>query len=302
MGQTTRKAKEPDDFEGNPEDVSAWCRRMTMYFWSNGIRNEWERIEIALGKIRKGKDNRAQRWADTQIRKFLPFQEEWKNSNLDEGMELDAETMKNKFPFNSWNEMTKEMGEFFISTETQTHAIERIHRLRQGSRMVEDYWSEFCTWKDLTGYNEVALVGIFKRGLHSGLARKLVELGQMKNSDSLNRWYESALDYERARREATTEFGGQGEKNNRRDQAETAREEKGALVVPRRDPEAMDIDRMKRQGVCFSCGTKGHIAARCPEPRKERKHFRRRVGLEKGVDEMREFIRSQMEDFGKGRE
>jgi len=60
MGQTTRKAKEPDDFEGNPEDVNAWCQCMTMYFQSNGIKNEWERIEIALGKIRKGKDNRAQ--------------------------------------------------------------------------------------------------------------------------------------------------------------------------------------------------------------------------------------------------
>jgi len=75
------------------------------------------------------------------------------------------------------------------------------------------------------------------------------------------------------------------------------REEKVALAVPRRDPEVMDIDRMKRQGVCFNCGTKGHIAARCPEPRKERKYFRRRVGLEKEVDEMltdemREFIRS----------
>jgi len=32
--------------------------------------------------------------------------------------------------------------------------------------MVEDYWSEFCTWKDLTGYNKVALVSIFKRELH----------------------------------------------------------------------------------------------------------------------------------------
>jgi len=60
----------------------------------------------------------------------------------------------------------------------------------------------------------------------------------------------------------------------------------------------MDIDRMKRQGVYFNCGKKEHIAARCPEPRKVRKYFRRRVGLEKGVDEMstdkmREFIRSQ---------
>ena len=70
-----------------------------------------------------------------------------------------------------------------------------------------------------------------------------------------------------------------------------------ALAVPRQDPEAMDINRMKRQGVCFNCGTKRHIAVRCPEPRKERKYFRRRVGLEKEVDEMstdeiREFIRS----------
>jgi len=54
----------------------------------------------------------------------LPFQEEWKNSNLDEGIELDVETMKNKPSFTSWNEMTKEMGEFFISTKTQIHAIE----------------------------------------------------------------------------------------------------------------------------------------------------------------------------------
>jgi len=94
-----------------------------MYFQSNGIKNKWEQIEIALGKIRKGKDNRAQQWADTQIRKFLPFQEEWKNSNLDKRIELDVETMKNKPPFTSWNEMTKEIGKFFISTKTQTHAI-----------------------------------------------------------------------------------------------------------------------------------------------------------------------------------
>jgi len=69
----------------------------------------------------------------------------------------------------------------------------------------------------------------------------------------------------------------------------------------------MDIDRMKRQGVCFNCGIKRHITARYLKPRKERKYFKRRVGLEKGVDEMstdkmREFIRSQIEDFGKGRE
>jgi len=31
------------------------------------------------------------------------------------------------------------------------------------------------------------------------------------------------------------------------------------LVVSRRDPDAMDIDMMKRQGMCFNCEVKGHI-------------------------------------------
>jgi len=80
-----------------------------------------------------------------------------------------------------------------------------------------------------------------------------------------------------------------------------------ALAVLRQDPEAIDIDRIKRQGVYFNCGIKEHIAAKYPKLRKERKYFRRRVRLEKEVnemltDEMREFIRSQMEDFGKGKE
>jgi len=51
----------------------------------------------------------------------------------------------------------------------------------------------------LTGYNKVALIGIFKKGLHPGLAQKLVELGQLKNSNSLESWYKIGLDYERAR-------------------------------------------------------------------------------------------------------
>jgi len=65
--------KEPDDFEGNPDKVRAWYQRITLFFQSNDISKEWKRIKMALGKIKGGKDNRAQRWADTQIRKFLPF-------------------------------------------------------------------------------------------------------------------------------------------------------------------------------------------------------------------------------------
>jgi len=39
----------------------------------------------------------------------------------------------------------------------------------------------------------------------------------------------------------------------------------------------MDIDMMRKQGMCFNCGVKGHITTRCPEPKKERKFFERRI-------------------------
>jgi len=54
----------------------------------------------------------------------------------------------------------------------------------------------------------MALVGLFKKGIHLALAQKLVKISQLRNSDPLNEWYEKALSFERSRREAIEEFGG----------------------------------------------------------------------------------------------
>jgi len=37
---TKRQMKEPDDFKGNPDEVRAWCQRMTLFFQSNDISRE----------------------------------------------------------------------------------------------------------------------------------------------------------------------------------------------------------------------------------------------------------------------
>ena len=55
-----RRAKEPNNFERSLDKVKAWCRRMMLFFQSNDISKEWKRIEMALGKIKGGKDNWAQ--------------------------------------------------------------------------------------------------------------------------------------------------------------------------------------------------------------------------------------------------
>jgi len=65
--------------------------------------------------------------------------------------------------------MADEIAQFFISTETQTHAI-NMTKLKQGNRLLEDSWLEFVTWKELSGYNKIVLVGLFKKGVYLVLA------------------------------------------------------------------------------------------------------------------------------------
>ena len=116
------------------------------------------------------------------------------------------------------------------------------------------------------------------------MARKLVEIGQIRNSDSLDKWYEKALSFKRSRREAIEEFGGRKTMENSGDVRK-----KPVLDVPRRDPNAMDVDRRRETRKCYNCGEMGHLTARCSKLRKER---REEVRIVEGVKE----------DFSLGRE
>ena len=51
---------------------------MTLYFNNQGVNNKWEKIEFALSKIMGGRENQAQKWADTAIKVFIHFQTELK--------------------------------------------------------------------------------------------------------------------------------------------------------------------------------------------------------------------------------
>ena len=203
-----------------------------------------------------------------QIQKFLSFQKEWKKTDG----ELDISTIVNKLPFETWEKMADEMAQFFISTETQTHAIEKLVKLKQGNRLLEDFWSEFVTWKELSGYNEVALVGLFKKGIHPALAQKLVKIGQLRNSDLLDEWYKKALSFERSRREVIEEFGGKRNIENSGDVRK-----KLVLDIPGWNPNAMDMDRRKEMRRCYNCREMGHLSARCSKQRKERREEMRIV-------------------------
>jgi hypothetical protein len=75
----------------------------------------------------------------------------------------------------------------------------------------------------------------------------------------------------------------------------------------------MDIDTMKRQGLCFNCKQKGHLSKDCKELKKPRVFFNRNVNTEKKEEktdidinsmtdaELGSYYRNQILGFQKGR-
>jgi len=141
-----------------------------------------------------------------------------------------------------------------------------LTKLKQGNRLLEDFWSEFVTWKELSGYNKVTLVGLFKKGIHLALAQKLVEIGQLRNSDSLDEWYEKALSFERLRRDVIEEFEGRKMMENSEDMRK-----RPVLDVLRQDPNIMEVNKCRETKRCYNYEEMGHLATRCSKLRKERK-------------------------------
>ena len=98
------------------------------------------------------------------------------------------------------------------------------------------------------------------------MAWKLVEISQLRNSDSLDKWYKKALSFKRSRREVIEEFG---ERKRLEDLGDMRK--KPVLDVLRQNPNIMDVDRHIATRRCYNCGETGHLATRCSKLRKERR-------------------------------
>ena len=102
---------------------------MTLYFNNQGVNNKWEKIEFALSKIMGGRENQAQKWADTAIKVFIHFQTElkkWREDNEDEPNKEQIQQFTNRPLFGSWKEIAECMADFFITNESISNTIKNL--------------------------------------------------------------------------------------------------------------------------------------------------------------------------------
>ena len=189
----------------------------------------------------------------------------------------------------------------FGDANREATAIGKIRSLQQGNRTAQEYAHEFWQYAQVSGYNDVAKIQEFKRGLNKGLRERI------SNSDNVpttfDAWRERAIRVDQQWRQTKAEealYAGRSStganSGNREGGGNVGRPSQPmgrswfrkpqtqprpfpARWAPWSNPPAtnqatsgrldvpMDVDRNQRQGApiirCYKCGKMGHIAKNC---------------------------------------
>jgi len=216
--------------------------------------------------------------------------EAWKDNLLDKLAKGESEV-------ESAEQLFTKIRDDFGKISEKERKIEQLRTIEQEGRTCDEYMQEFKKVTRGSSYERRPLIEEFKRGLNGSIRRKLAEAE--KPPTTIGEWQERAVRLDRNQRQSRIEermlgrnvacpggntqsrggesYGGRGGQITWRTEGgyrggeENMFNREGTQVGPRRDPNAMDINRGRGgDRTCYMCGKWGHMAKNCWERHKGR--------------------------------
>ena len=208
------------------------------------------------------------------------------------------ELVKGESEVESVEQLFAKIRDNFGETLEEERKIEQLRTIKQGGRTCNEYMQEFKKIARGSSYEGRSLIEEFKRGLNGAIRRKLAEAEELPTT--IGEWQERAVRLDRNQRQSRAEervlgrnavcpggniqprgggsYGGKGGqitwrtgRGYRGGGGINISNRGGAQGSPRRDPNAMDIDKGRGgDRTCYVCGKWGHMAKNCWERYKER--------------------------------
>jgi len=264
----------PQAFSGKMEEVSTFINVARLY-----IRMKMTEEAVATQVA----------WVLSYVQRGIA--EAWKDNLLDE-------LAKGESEMESVKQLFTKIRNDFGKTSEEERKIEQLRTIEQGGRTCDKYVQEFKKVARESSYEGRPLIKEFKRKLNGTIRRKLAEAEEPPTT--IREWQERAVRLDRNQRQSRAEermLGrnvvhpeenaqprGGGSYGGRRGQITWRTKggyrgggegnifnRGGAQTGPRRDPNAMDIDRGKGgDRTCYVCRKWGHMAKNCWERHKGR--------------------------------
>jgi hypothetical protein len=237
MGSTTTttptevKIRVPSDFTGERTKTNRFIQECELYLRVNATRYDTDEKKVIFA---------------------LSFMNGGSAGSWKEGKTAECITNNN---FGTWAGFKQELLLHFSPVDDAGVARTEIRELKQGSRPVEEYISEFRILAHRAQFNsEPMIIEYFMQGLNPTLLEKVHTMEKVPTT--IAGWYK-----------ATSKFDG----NYRRVLAiirkTKVHHEPSPVYIPKaRDPNAMDINRLTqsernehmKNGLCFVCHKPGH--------------------------------------------
>jgi len=254
----------PQVFSGKMEEISAFVNAAQLYIRMKMME------EVAATQVA---------WVLSYVQGGIT--EAWKDNLLDELAKGESEV-------ESAEQLFAKIRNNFGETSEEERKIEQLRTIEQRGRTCNEYVQEFKKVTRGSSYEKRPLIKEFKQGLNRAIRRKLAEAEEPPTT--IGEWQERAVRLDRNQRQSRAEervlgrntahpggnvqpregrsYGGRGGQimwrtggGNRGERGGNMSNRGGAQTGPRRDPNAMDINR-ERGGdrTCYVCRKWGHMA------------------------------------------